>query len=907
MLAWHGQEHRIASASARRFLGVVGNGHSHVSGYAVCSAISPDALSLVVFNARPDPGPRVLADLAIGGIQPVAAATTLPDDVVLHDDVTGRIAAVDSVAFIQSIQQDQLVALGFTAPILSDHALTGRTLQHTFPDPVGAVELELRQVFTFDAAADPDRILVIVQPSDRNDHPPWNMCPVSLDLTDVMQLMDEQQHDGGAEQDDAPVLQPNVAPGAGMVALQAHMHANVGAGLGAAGQMVLAGGPQPLHPGPAPYMPPQAFGAPRGVHWAADAGGVNQAAGVGGGFQPVAGMPRAAAPPMMPPGMPPGGPAPLGPGAAPFAPLPPLRPPQPGVPLGFAAGAAPIRIDMSVIPNSVRLFAECLPDEMTQIAELDDLVRILTPSGQTPPLYAFIPADDPMARLEYVEHRLVLLLSHTAMPPIRRGSGWGGVYRACRAFQTSMVPAVGSSSSPADLSSSFGRSADRHMSAQALPFMPQSAAQPVAGAAPLDPQFLQAIREAGSHVDQEGVRPPMERPFAQAAAGLSQLLPPGGGVTHPLSTVRNLGAAMAQLPPQLQILESADNRNYNASSSAHLASLSSQLNSAANSFYPMAAEQLRVKVGRENPLLAESRQTALRSCVSFTLRGKPLSVTEVMLTGAGGADLLTPLRAGEVARTRELLMWMDYVVRLFWPVTEILRDDADGLTFFGCAADRIGALINVEKQPPSVVADFIHHRMRALQDAFKRFYAGQLLLRPVYSSSFLTGPDALAALAELSRMQQSTALNVPQLATSVAAELRQLGWVPPPGSGPAPAPAPAAAAGLPLAPAPALPKPPKRPRTRPKPAPAAAAPAVAAVAVAPIVGAAAAAVPAPVVAAVTNTVGVLNPPAHVGPASGVIMAAFSQAHTDAAGSPRCFNFWRRGACRSGSLCRFSHL
>ena len=237
--------------------------------------------------------------------------------------------------------------------------------------------------------------------------------------------------------------------------------------------------------------------------------------------------------------------------------------------------------------------------------------------------------------------------------------------------------------------------------------------------------------------------------------------------------------------------------------------------------------------------------------MSFTLRGKPLSVTEVMLTGAGGADLLTPLRAGDVARTRELLMWMDFVVRLFWPVTEILRDSADGYTFFSFTAYRIGAMINVENQPPSVVADFVHHRMRALQDAFKRFYAGQLLLRPVYSSSFLTGPDALAALAELSRMQQSTALNVPQLATSVAAQLHQLGWVPPPGSGPAPAPAPAAAAGLPLAPAPALPKPPKRPRTRPKPAPAAAAPAVAAVAVAPIVGAAAAAVPAPVVAAVT--------------------------------------------------------
>ena len=100
---------------------------------------------------------------------------------------------------------------------------------------------------------------------------------------------------------------------------------------------------------------------------------------------------HAAAPPMMPPGMPPAGAALFGPGA----PVAPMRPPQPGGPLGFAAGAAPIRIDMSVIPNCVRLFAECLPDDMTQIAELDDLVRILTPSGQTSPLYAFIPADDP--------------------------------------------------------------------------------------------------------------------------------------------------------------------------------------------------------------------------------------------------------------------------------------------------------------------------------------------------------------------------------------------------------------------------------------------------------------------------------------------------------------------------------
>ena len=129
MLAWHGQEHRIASAAARRFLGIVGNGHAHVSAFAVCSAVAPDALSLIIFNARPDTGPRVLADLAIGDVQPVVASTLIPDDAVLHDDVTARIAAVDSVAFIQSIQPDQLVALGFTAPVLRDHALTGFTLR----------------------------------------------------------------------------------------------------------------------------------------------------------------------------------------------------------------------------------------------------------------------------------------------------------------------------------------------------------------------------------------------------------------------------------------------------------------------------------------------------------------------------------------------------------------------------------------------------------------------------------------------------------------------------------------------------------------------------------------------------------------------------------------------------------
>jgi hypothetical protein len=37
------------------------------------------------------------------------------------------------------------------------------------------------------------------------------------------------------------------------------------------------------------------------------------------------------------------------------------------------------------------------------------------------------------------------------------------------------------------------------------------------------------------------------------------------------------------------------------------------------------------------------------------------------------------------------------------------------------------------------------------------------------------------------------------------------------------------------------------------------------------------------------------------------MTSFSTANRDAAGNGRCFNFWRRGQCRNGDGCRFSHV
>lgn len=565
----------------------------------------------------------------------------------------------------------------------------------------------------------------------------------------------------------------------------------------------------------------------------------------------------------------------------------------------------PMPIDMSAIPNTVQLFRECLPDELTQIAPLDDLVRILVPGGQAPPASAFIPAHDPMARLEYVEHRLVSILQHTPMPALRPGSGWTGVYQACRAFsRISTVPVAPS----ADLAGSFGRSAERHLNAQAQSFVPGASAS-TSTEPPLDPLHAAAIRAAGMSVDQEGALPPMQRQMSVAASSLAAHVPASGissggvAVSQPLAVVRSLGAALARLPASLQILESASGRNYSATSSAHMIALTSHLNSATDSFYPMAAEKLREKVGKEPPLLSEARVTSLRSCVSLTLRGKPLSVTEAMLCGEGGADLFTALRAGDVARAKEVMTWMDFVVRLFWPSADIAQDGDDNHTFFSFAADRIGVMLNVEKHSPAIVADFVHHRMRAIQDAFKRFYSGSLLMRPRYSAMFLSGADAIAALAEITRMHH--AQQMPNLAASVAEQLRLQGWQPPPGvaapSAPVAAPSKRAAkrqkaqAALAAAPAPA-------------PAPAvaasssvAAASAVPAAAPAPAVSAAAAVLP------VLNGNGVIGGPPHQGASSGAMMAAFSQANVDASGNGRCFNFWRRGQCRNGSTCRFSHL
>ena len=535
MLAqWSGQERRVSSAVHRRFLAVTGVGHAAVHAIVIHHFAEPQYLSLLILNARPDVGHRDLGPLAIGATDAVASSTALPDDLHLPADIASRAAACQAVAFIQLVQPAQLIAVGFLNPQLRDHSLSGSilSLQLHFPEPQ---RIAFHQQFSFDGSGSAAQDRIIISPADDISPDQRASWPSHVALLDVMQARDELAL---AAEPDAVVGAADAAAAAEVVpvdieedgAAEVVLEQNVDAA--PAGAIVLAGPPPPDHPGPAPFIPaagvdaadaaanadagivalqalvrsqaqalrdagvqmpdqrgagvaapaaafqqapagqippPQAFGAPPHVHWAD---------GVG------------PAPPAPPPGAPP---------VPPAAPRAPARPAS-GIPLQQAVGVAAGRIDMSAVPHCVRLFAQCLPHEMVHVPSLDDLARIFSPSGQSPPAGAFLPAGDPMARLEYVEDRLSSILPHTTMPAIRVNSGWPGVYHAARALSRVVVP---SASASADLSSSFGRSAERHLSAQlnvqAAPFVPPSSA----AVQQLDPQHAAAIRAAGVAVDQE--------------------------------------------------------------------------------------------------------------------------------------------------------------------------------------------------------------------------------------------------------------------------------------------------------------------------------------------------------------------------------------------------------------------
>jgi hypothetical protein len=372
-----------------------------------------------------------------------------------------------------------------------------------------------------------------------------------------------------------------------------------------------------------------------------------------------------------------------------------------------------------------------------------------------------------------------------------------------------------------------------------------------------------------------------------------------------LPSVRALGDGLATLPTNLQVLEAASNSGYSTTSSAHMAQISLSLSSASSAFTARAADELRLVIAQESHLTrGTAREAELKSVILDIFRGRPLRVTELRLTGTGPPSLFASLRestagAAAVDHAARVMGWMDFGVRLFTKDSDILASDPSGRTFFGAAVTRIAAMVNVEKIAPPVVADFFEHRLRALEQDFRDFLSGKRLLRPSYSVSYLEGPVAMAALAEIQRSHVSLSI-----ASEVARQLTALQPVAP--MAPVAPVAPAAAA-----PAAAAPRG-KRPKKARAAAATAAAPAVAP-APAPPVAAPAAPPPvprapaAPAAVPVMNANGVIGGAPFVGRADAATMHAFSQANPDVNGQPRCFNFWRRGTCRQGQSCNFSHL
>jgi hypothetical protein len=347
-------------------------------------------------------------------------------------------------------------------------------------------------------------------------------------------------------------------------------------------------------------------------------------------------------------------------------------------------------------------------------------------------------------------------------------------------------------------------------------------------------------------------------------------------------------------------------------------------------------------------MVSETRKLALESVVRDVFRGRADRVTPARLTDlpSAAASLFAPLRrpAAEFDAARAelglIMDYMDFIVRLFTPDNAIAASDPSGQTFFGAIVSRATALVRRQMVPASVVAQFFEQQLEAVAEDFRQFHAGARLLRPLYSVSYLSGVEAERVLESIRSTNTASKDEMSSLvASSVANYFSQAGWagatppVPPAASllsavaPPWPPPAPIL---VPAAPPAGLSKrQAKRARQVAAAAAAAAtvpagvAPAVAPVVapVAPVVVAPAPPVPppqppaapapsapaVPKAAPAVNQLGVIGGAAFTGSANFQIMHAFSSINLDASGKERCFNFWRRGVCRTGVNCRFSHV
>ena len=878
----HAQHRRLSETSERRFASVRAQAHTPVHAYLQYMESGSGSLAMVITGATPLRGQAMAHRPALNGAAPLEAANLLQPADHISADVDQLLGQDRSVSLIvQSVSLAQARALSFPMPVPADmFGVTGQVVSVNFPSRAAPVSVRLGQVFSYSGAdLDADRrVLIYPEPllvgAPGGLVPPAPLHEAFIPLNYARQLLAALHAalGAGANLGAPPAAAAAPALAAGGVPLGAVP--GVPPGQGAAQPAVPVVQPA-VGQNAAPPAPAGAGAGPR-VHWAAGVGG--QPA------QPaVAAMPVAPGVPVQAPSI--------------FAILP----------------SAPVA-NLSMLPHCRELFSRCSPGDLADLPNLDSLVAVLASTPSVPP-HAVTPANDPMARLEFIEYQIDHFLPVGGSIPPRLADGWAGVFpcaRAARRDASSLAHTSG------NLSNSFGSSAGRHQA------VGQAAGlRSTAGGVAVNDHDLTAIINAGTAVDAEGLQPASNQPLGNAVYSLATV-----SAANPTSAVpgmRALGAALTSMPPAVQILEAAGAGTFSAVSSAHMSSLNAGLITASSAFVKNAAKLLRGHVAAEPEYgLSVLRSSQLEDVVRNTMRGRIGRVSESMLDGSAGLSLTASLRAGDVTRTESYFGYMDFVVRCFTPQSVLAADNAAGETFFEAAKARVRHLVKIDKVEAGVVADWVDMILAKFEDAFNRFYSTQLLLRPVYSPSYLTAPDANAAFEELVRkasrplsesaLQQmvSAAVAAQMAAQSSAASSSNAEW---------------AARMLVTDPlAHSFSSPPESNRAKKKRARAgaarsasAAAPvAVAPVAVAPV---AVAAAPPPIVVAVgapapalraqrvpaVNASGVLDPPAFVGNVAPGVMAAFSEAHLDAAGNRRCFNFWRRGVCNSGDSCRFSHL
>jgi hypothetical protein len=363
---------------------------------------------------------------------------------------------------------------------------------------------------------------------------------------------------------------------------------------------------------------------------------------------------------------------------------------------------------------------------------------------------------------------------------------------------------------------------------------------------------------------------------------------------------------MSNLSPELAILEAAQGNFFNSASSASFHATVLALTASSSNFIQFAAGCLRTRIGVDDlisPL--PERKANTEKFIRLFLTGKILSGSELMLMGTGGAELFSAFK--EVPMTDALFLRGQSVLQVL-SFAYRLSDRTTPKDFFVEAEEQM-RIWRREKRDIQRAATVLEAMLRDLSIEFRNFFDGlpsASLMRPRFSSAVFSTPASRLLIDRFERepvhvhpAPVQPQLSQQQIADAVAASI------------------PAAvsaymASHLPSAPlAPqtgasggkkAKAKKAKKEPAAPQAAPVAPPAPVAQPGIPP--GLPPGAPPVPEFNLV-NLVGIIGGAPHEGAVTAAEMAAFSAANRDAAGKPRCFNFWRRGACRN-PVCRFAH-